>query len=127
MLDLLHDELKLIRDEKEEAKSNQGGDWNMISEKAKGTMNFNNQSSKIDESLIRDIFGGVLRTELHVEGSRQTSVTFEPFFILNLEISKCYDLESCLCSFFDERRLSDYKVEGKERKAYYQQTFEKLP
>jgi ubiquitin C-terminal hydrolase len=43
MLDLLHDELKLIRDVKDEVKSDSSvGDWNMVSEKAKGTMNFNN-------------------------------------------------------------------------------------
>lgn len=45
---------------------------------------------------MKDIFGGQIRTELHVKGSKEASVTFEPFFILHLEITKCEDLESCL-------------------------------
>lgn len=79
----------------------------------------NNKTSKIESSLIRDIFGGVLRTDLFVEGSRQTSVTYEPFFILNLEISRCYNLNDCLSSFFQERKISDYSVDGKDKRAYY--------
>ena len=66
------------------------------------------------------MFGGVVRTEFHVEKSKQTSVTFEPFFVLNLEITRCEDLESCLHSFFNEKRINDYKLEGKEVRAYYQ-------
>jgi hypothetical protein len=44
-------------------------------------------------------------------------VKFEPFFILNLEISRCEDLESCLHSFFDAKRINDYKVDGREVRA----------
>jgi len=77
--------------------------------------------------LIRDIFGGLLRTEFHVEGSKKVSVTYEPFFVLNLEITKCEDLQSCLYSFFTEKRIEDYKHEGRKVKAYYQQQVDKLP
>jgi len=69
--------------------------------------------------LIRDIFGGLLRTEFHIVGSKKASITYEPFFILNLEITKCEDLESCLYSFFNERRINDYKVDGRTVGAYY--------
>jgi ubiquitin C-terminal hydrolase len=87
----------------------------------------NNDHSNIQPSLIRDIFGGVLRNEFHIERSNKTSVTFEPFFILNLEISRCEDLESCLQSFFNEKRINDYKVDGVEVRAVHQTQFEKLP
>ena len=60
-----------------------------------------------------------MRTEFHVVGSKKASLTYEPFFILNLEITKCEDLESCLYSYFNERRLNDYKVDGRVVGAYY--------
>lgn len=84
-------------------------------------MHFNNDQLNIAPSLIREIFGGVVRNEFHIEGSKQVSVTFEPFFILNLEISKCEDLESCLHSFFNAKRLDDYKLDGKEVRASHHQ------
>ena len=78
--------------------------------------------------MIRDIFGGLLRTEFHVDGRKNCTVTFEPFFALNLEISRCEDLESCLSSYFRSKNLDDYKDEaGKFVKAYHQQLIEKLP
>ena len=77
--------------------------------------------------MIRDIFGGLLRTEFHVEGRSQVTVTFEPFFDLQLEISKCGDLENCLSSFFEEKPLSDYKDDGRVVRAYHQQRIEQLP
>lgn len=49
------------------------------------------------------------------------SVTYEPFSVLNLEISKCEDLESCLYSFFTEKRIEDYKIDGRKVRAYYKQ------
>jgi hypothetical protein len=56
----------------------------------------------------------MIRTEFHVEGRKQVSITLEPFFMLNLEISRCESLENCLESFFTERTLNDYKnSEGK--------------
>lgn len=60
-----------------------------------------------------------MRNEFHIDRSKQTSVTFEPFFILNLEISRCEDLEACLFSFFNEKRINDYKVDGVEVKAVH--------
>lgn len=77
--------------------------------------------------MVRDIFGGLIRTEFHVEGRKHTNVTFEPFFVLNLEITKCEDLESCLSSFFDQAPLHDYKVDGKVVRAHHQQMIEQLP
>ncbi len=89
---------------------------------------FNNSESTLTkESLIRDIFGGLLRTEFHIEGRKQCTVSFEPFFDLQLEISRCQDLQSCLNSYFDSKYLNDYKVEGKVVRAYHQQYIERLP
>jgi len=90
-------------------------------------MHFNNDLKHYEPSLIRDIFGGVLRTEFHIENSKQVSVTYEPFFVISLEITKCEDLESCLFNFFSEKRLNDYKHEGRPVKAYYKQTLDKMP
>jgi hypothetical protein len=83
---------------------------------------FNNEQGSLTQaSMIRDIFGGLLRTEFHVEGRKNCTVSFEPFFALNLEISKCEDLESCLSSYFRSKYLDDYKDEaGKFVKAYHQ-------
>lgn len=76
---------------------------------------------------MKEIFGGRIRTELHVQGSKSVSVTFEPFFILHLEITKCEDLENCLYQFFLEKKLNDYKVDGVLTYAYYKQHLDKLP
>ena len=35
-----------------------------------------------EPSIVRDIFGGVIRKEFHVEGHRSSTVSFEPNFIL---------------------------------------------
>jgi hypothetical protein len=58
-----------------------------------------------------------MRNEFSVMHSKQASVTFEPFFVLNLEITKCEDLESCLHSFFDTKLINDYKIDGKTVRA----------
>lgn len=36
--------------------------------------------------MIRDIFGGELKTALEVETARRQDVQFEPFYTLNIEI-----------------------------------------
>ncbi len=55
----------------------------------------------IEKSIVRDIFGGIMRNEFHVDGSRNSSVTFEPLFVLNLPI--VYDectIEECMDQYF---------------------------
>lgn len=46
---------------------------------------------------------------------------------MSLEITRCEDLESCMSSFFDQKYLNDYKVDGVPVRAYHQQFIEKLP
>ena len=69
----------------------------------------------------------MIRTEFHVENSKQASINLEPFFILNLEISKCEEIESCLESFFNERVLNDYVSNGVPVRATHKYQIEKLP
>ena len=76
---------------------------------------FNNHKDEMKQkrSLMKDIFGGVIRWERYQYGSKNVSVNFEPFFILQIEITRWEDLESCLDHFFSESRLIDYKVDDK--------------
>jgi len=82
----------------------------------------------MQQSVIRDIFSGVVKTDLIVEGSTKASVTFEPFYILNLEIPRnTSDLNSCLKSYFDEKKITDYVQDGKRTKASHKSLISKLP
>ena len=48
--------------------------------------------------------------------------------MLNLEISRCEELESCLESFFTERRITDYKnAEGRTVVARHKYQIDELP
>ena len=51
-------------------------------------------------------------------------MSFEPFFDLQLDISRCADLESCHSSFFEAKPLSDYKDDGRVVRAYHEQRIE---
>ena len=87
ILDLLHDELKLIYTAPDDSAT--ADEWHEVGQKK---VHFNNDQNTIQSSLIREVFGGVMRNEFTVMNSKQTSVNFEPFFIINLEITKCEDL-----------------------------------
>lgn len=77
---------------------------------------------------MREIFGGVLRTEFHKQGTKVVSTTYEPFYLLNLEIPKnCFTLQECLDSYFQERVLNDYAVGAYKVKAWHRQFIDKLP
>jgi hypothetical protein len=55
------------------------------------------------------MFGGIIRTEFYVEGSRNHSVTFDPCFVLSLDI--LYDdctIEECLDNYFKESNVEGY-------------------
>lgn len=58
----------------------------------------------MESSIIKDIFGGVLKTELAVADSKKTNVQYEPFYVLNLEIPRNVNtVEDCLKDFFAKR------------------------
>lgn len=58
-----------------------------------------------------------MRNEFQVDRSSKISVTYEPFFFLNLEVNRSESLEDCLNAFFKAKPLNDYKVDGKEVRA----------
>ena len=74
-------------------------------------LTFENQDTlaTIDNSIIRDIFGGIIRTEFYVEGSRNHRVTFESSFVLSLDIlwDGC-TIEECLDNFFERTNVEGY-------------------
>lgn len=82
-------------EKKEEVTTKEGGaplEWQEVGVGNQQKRFNNNEESLTKGSLINDIFGGLLRTEFHVEGRKHTNITFEPFFMLNLEISGCHDV-----------------------------------
>ena len=68
----------------------------------------------MSKSIIKDIFGGILRNEFHVDGSRPSNVTFEEAFVLNLPIpfDEC-TIEDCMAAYFEKSFVEDYKVNGR--------------
>ena len=84
--------------------------------------------NQIENSIIRDIFGGILRTELAVEGARKTKVSFDPCFVLTLDIigDEC-TIEDCLDAYFQKQKVEGYKLDGKAVKAHKREMFEKMP
>ncbi len=113
ILDKLHDEMALIyKEDKSIEEDSKVDEWH---ETGRGNKQktFNNEHGSLTQaSMIRDIFGGLLRTEFHVDGRKNCTVTFEPFFALNLEILRCDTLENCLSSYFQSKYLDDYKDES---------------
>ena len=138
-LDLLHEELKVfyvpnkakdpIFDEKKAKASQDDQQWNETGNKVKNVV-FKNEGiqNQIENSIIRDIFGGILRTEFHVDGSRSNSVSFDPCFVLTLDIleDEC-SIEDCLDAYFTDQKVEGYKIDGKPAKAHKRELFEKLP
>lgn len=104
LLDMCHEELKPFHVNQ---KVTQEAGWAEVG--AKERTNQDNQEEIMQKSVIRDIFGGVLKTELIVEGSNKTSVSFEPFYVLNLEIPRnSIDIKACLHSYFNEKKIHDF-------------------
>lgn len=102
----MHEELKLLYVPQSNKKVNIANsraddDWSDVGA-MKATKAQENAEVLFEPSLIRDIFGGVQQTEIHIEGSRTVSVSHEPFFVLNLEIPRDGDqtLQECLDSYF---------------------------
>jgi hypothetical protein len=47
----------------------------------------------MQKSIIKDIFGGVIKTEITVANSNKVDIMNEPFYVLNMEIPRdCFDL-----------------------------------
>lgn len=70
-----------------------------------------------------------MRKEFHIEANRKSTVSFEPNFILQLDIAheEC-TIENCLDNYFKEDPIEGFKLEnGKIVKASTKFLFEKLP
>ena len=88
------------------------GSWNEIRSEKNEKIKFVNSDllQKIEKSIVLDIFGGIIRTEFHVEGSREHTDRFETSFVLTLDIIKdeC-TIEDCLDRFFEKQRVEGYQ------------------
>lgn len=82
----------------------------------------------MSKSIIKDIFGGTQRNEFNIDGSRNSNVTYEEGFVLNLPIpfDEC-SIEDCMEEYFKKSYVEDYKVNGRVVKAHNRMLFEKLP
>jgi len=68
-----------------------------------------NKDEIMEQSIVRDIFGGELKTEFIIENTKKVNVTYEPFYVLNLEIPReCFSLQECLGAYFTRRQVKDY-------------------
>ncbi len=82
----------------------------------------------MQKSIIKDIFGGVYKTEFTLDQSKRTDVQYEPFYVVNLEKPRdCDDLQQCLDSFFQKRVVKDYQHLGRRVNATHRQLISKLP
>ena len=127
-----HDDWRLKNAEQDDTKKIKQVDdgWNEIAEKASDKIVFRNADlfDNIDKSIIRDIFGGIQRSQFHVEGTRQHNVSYQPFFVLSLPIpyNEC-TIEECLTEYFKSDPVHDYKMNGRFVKASQTVMLEKLP
>jgi len=63
-----------------------------------------------------------------VEGRRNHSVTFDPCFVLSVDIpfDEC-TIEDCIDNYFKETKVEGYQVNGKTVRAHQKHLVEKLP
>ena len=63
----------------------------------------------IEESLVKHVFGGVLRSSVHQKGKKE-STTLQPFFTLQLDIQVCLTKHYGFVVFFFFFRISKDKL-----------------
>jgi len=130
LLDGMHKELLTIqaKDGQDEEEVKSDDEWMEMGEKK--VIKYNNaETGNIEKSLISDIFGGIFKSELNVQGKVHSTATYEPFYLLSLDISKTDTISKAMKLFFQEEELSDYVDEVKKVKvrAHYKQLIERLP
>lgn len=122
LLDSLHEELKgIYLPNTAPAKDEQ---WNQADKR----VTVNAKKEGLENSIVTDVFGGVTRSEFHVEGARGHSVNFDRFFVLSLSIpaDRC-SIEDCVNKFFQPNRVEGYQLKGKTVRAQTKTSFERLP
>ena len=65
----------------------------------------NSASGDMEKSLVTDIFGGIFKSEFEAHGKPQISATFEPFYLLNLDISHTDNLITALELYFKDQEI----------------------
>lgn len=139
MLDWLHEELKDIYISNElpevtqavsskKMKSAVMEEWNETAQQNQRVVKDEVNQYKYQHSIVSDIFGALMREELHILGARSTKVKYSPSFTLCLDIPRdgC-SVEECMDEYFKPQNISDYKVNGKNVNQTLKILFEKLP
>ena len=69
-----------------------------------------------------------MRTDFHVENSRNHKISYHPCFVLDVDIpwDEC-TIEDCLDNHFKAEKIEGYQVEGKNVRATQTVQFQKLP
>lgn len=128
MLDRLHEETKdfYVSNELETSKSKQEIDWNETRDGGKVVTD--KSFYNLRNSVIRDIFGGLMREEYRKANSRNVNVKLVPFFVVQLDIP--YDdckLDDCMDEYFKQQEVQGFEENGKAVKLQKYELFDKLP
>lgn len=103
-------------------------EWNETAQQNQRVVKDKANQYYYQHSIITDIFGALMREELHIVGARSTKVKYIPSFTLCLDIP--YDgctVEECMDEYFKQQTISDYKIDGKNVHQTLKILFEKLP
>lgn len=113
---------KLQTDEQPDAE-----EWEHVGPKNKTA---NVRSSTIKDSLIKDVFGGVIRSSVHQTGAKE-SATLQAFFTLQLDIQsdKIWTLSEAIEHYFTKENLQGFTCSktNAEVEASRRSTLEELP
>ncbi len=95
----------------EENPTKEPEDWVEVG-KGKKQMVYNNdkENSNLVPTVLTKIFGGIYKNEFKLEGRSQISITFQPFFLLNLDITKEKTLEASLEHFFKVEEINGKSI-----------------
>jgi len=101
--------------------------WEQVGKKNKSSTL---RKAVIEESLIKHVFGGVLRSSVHQKGKKE-STTLQPFFTLQLDIQgdKIWSLKDALEAYFVKENLQGFTctTTNTEVEASRRTSLEELP
>eukprot|EP00826_Nyctotherus_ovalis_P010791 TRINITY_DN12824_c0_g1_i7.p1 TRINITY_DN12824_c0_g1~~TRINITY_DN12824_c0_g1_i7.p1 ORF type:complete len:507 (-),score=120.47 TRINITY_DN12824_c0_g1_i7:58-1578(-) len=130
LLDGMHKELLSIKTKSEQPEESKSDDDDWMEMGDKKVIKYNNsETGNSEKSLISDIFGGIFKSELTVSGKVHSTATYEPFYLLSLDISQSDSIPKAMQFFFRQEELSDYfdEVTKTRVKAEHKQLIERLP
>ncbi len=119
LLDGLHKEFLAISKEtpKKEAiaateqNSDEGSDdeWTEMGDRGKVIKHNNDETGNMEKSFVTDIFGGLFKSELTAHGKAHVTATYEPFYLLSLDIVDVENVSRAFDNFFKEEELNGTK------------------